>query len=285
MKSLICVLIASILGSASAAPPSGYNLKFNGNFHGRGGNADGWLPISEWGPLPSYQLGNELWRPQFIDHTPDGRDFGYDAYTPSVASQGYGKMTWTPYVSSNQWQGILLSTVDNQLNGFSVSPPFYATVFMSLPTGRDVWPAFWMTTCNRVLPRPQTTNSAEIDVIEMYGNAPYTQEIHTAVRDSNGNQFGGSSDFAYNPGALNQYGEFYSVWVNTDTIHFYVESATWDGNPAGDIHEVFNCPFLPAMNQPWYLMIDYAMQDRSWTGQPYTSPTSMWVKGFQIFTP
>jgi len=143
-----------------------------------------------------------------------------------------------------------------------------------------------MTTANRILPRPQTTNSAEIDVIEMYGNAPNEQEIHVNTRDPNGNNLTSSSDFAWNAGALNPYGQFYSVWVNTDVIHFYVESATWDGQPAGDIHEVFNCPFVAnGMQQPWYLMIDYATQDRSFTGQPYTLPTSMWVAGFQIFTP
>jgi hypothetical protein len=281
----ILFLFFALAVCAAAAPPAGYKLAFQSNFHGYGGNADGWLPISEWGPLQPYSLGQELWSPEFIDHTPDGRDFGYAAFTPTTASQGWGKMTWSPYYSNNQWHGGLLSTVDGQAHGFSVAPPFYATVLMTLPTGRDVWPAFWMTTVNRILPRPQTTNSAEIDVIEMYGNAPNTDEIHTAVRDSGGNQFGGSSAFVSNPGALNQYGQFYSVWVNTDTIHFYVESATWDQKPAGDIREIFNCPFLPDMQQPWYLMIDYAMQDRSWTGQAYTQPTSMWVALFNIWKP
>jgi hypothetical protein len=286
------LFLALLIGvqSVTAAPPAGYKLAFQSNFHGRGGNADGWLPISEYGPLPNpYVLGAELWYPEFIAHTPDGRDFGYAAYTPAIASQGWGRMTWAPQFYANQWHGILLSTVDNQIHGFSVSPPFYATVLMSLPTGRDVWPAFWMTTCNRILPRPQTTNSAEIDVIEMYGNAPYTQEIHTATRDPNGNNLTSSADFAYNPGALNQYGQFYSVWVENGseagTIHFYVESATWDAKPAGDIHEVFHCPFQADMQQPWYLMIDYAMQDRSWTGQPYTFPTSMWVQQFNVWKP
>lgn len=285
MKTLLGALLLAFVLQAHGTPPAGYNLRFNGNFKGRGGSADGWLPISEWGPLPQpYVLGNELWYPEFIDHTPDGRDFGYATYTPAIAHQGYGKMTWSPYYSS-RWYGGLLSTVDNQIHGYSVSPPFYATCFMSLPTGRDVWPAFWMTTCNRILPRPQTTHSAEIDVIEMYGNAPYTQEIHATTRDQYGNDLTSSADFAYNPGALNQYGQFYSVWVNTDTVHFYVEGATWDGKPSGDIHEVFNCPFQHDMQQPWYVMVDYAMQDRSWTGQAYTPPTSMWVQSFQIFSP
>jgi len=284
-QSVLLALFLS-LSTCLAAPPTGYVLAFNGNFQGKGGNSGGWLPISEWGPLQSYKLGEELWTPEFIDHTPDGRDFGYAHFTPSTASQGYGRMTWKPFQSSGQWQDGLLSTVDTHANGFSVSPPFYATVRMSLPAhGRDVWPAFWMTTLNRILPRPQTTNSAEIDVIEAYGNAIHTQEIHTAVRDRYGNQFGGSSAFIANPGALSPYGEFYSVWVNTDLVRFYVESATWDGKPAGDIREIFSCPFLPAMNQPWYLMIDYAMQDRSWTGQPYSLPSPMSVWELKCYVP
>jgi hypothetical protein len=293
MTTRIFILALVIPIMAFAAPPAGYNLVFNGNFKGHGGNADGWLPISEWGPLQTYVLGNELWYPEFIDHTPDGRDFGYATFSPSIASQGYGKMTWTPYNTQpdykGTWYGGLLSTVDTNAHGFQVTPPFYATVLMSLPaSGRDVWPAFWMTTVNRILPRPQTTNSAEIDVIEMYGNAPYTQEIHTAVRDPNGNQLGGAADFAYNPGALSQYGQFYSVWVDSanGVIRFFVESATWDGKPAGDYHEVFSCAYLPdGMNQPWYLLVDYAMQDRSWTGKPYTLPSSMAVWQFQCYKP
>jgi hypothetical protein len=291
-KLLLCAisLLACAL-SAVAAPPKGYTLRFNGNFHGyghgHGGTGNGWLPISEWGPLPTYILGNELWYPEFISHTPDGRDFGYAVYSPDVASQGYGKMTFKPYKDSNgTWHGILLSTLDRSAVGYQVTPPFYAVCLMTLPTsGRDVWPAFWMNTTNRILPRPQTTNSAEIDVIEMYGNAPHTQEIHTAVRDRYGNQLAGSSAFIYNANALSQYGLYYSVWCDGTSIHFYVESATWDMKPSGDIREVFTCPFFPDMQQPWYVMVDYAMQDRSWTGQAYTLPNSMWVGLFQVYTP
>jgi hypothetical protein len=282
MKQLFCYLWLCV--GALAAPPSGYKLVFNDNFQGKGGSANGWLPISEWGPLATYQLGAELWNPEFIDHTPDGRDFGYAHFTVATASQGYGRMTWTPFQSSGVWQGGLLSTVDGKTNGFSVTPPFYAVVRMSLPAhGRDVWPAFWLTTLNRILPRPQTTNSAEIDVIEAYGNAIHTQEIHTAVRTPTGVQFGGSAAFVANSGALNQYGQFYSVWVATDLIRFYVESATWDGRPAGDLHEVFSCPFLTDMAQPWYLMVDYALVDRSFTGQAYSLPSSMSVWEFQVW--
>lgn len=296
MKRLLILIVLAIrLGTdhnVQAAPPSGYRLVFNGNYHGKGGNGDGWLPISEYGPLQAYKLGEELWSPEFIDHTPDGRDFGYSAFTPSAARQGYGKMTITPYLTgtlqTGKWHTSLLSTVDTQTHGFSVTPPFYATVRMSLPAqGRDVWPSFWMTTLNRILPRPQTTDSAEIDVIEMYGNAPHTWEIHTAVRDKYGDQLGGSAAFIANPGALSPYGEFYSVWADSNNlvIRFYVESATWDGKPAGDYREVFSCPFLPKMLQPWYLMVDYAMQDRSFTGQSYTIPSAMSVWKFDVYTP
>jgi hypothetical protein len=105
--------------SSFASPPAGYTLTFNGNFHGKGGNGDGWLPISENGPLPVYKLGAELWSPEFIAHTPDGRDFGYSKYTSSMATQSYGKMTWTPkdLGSPAQWTGILLSTVDHSAQG------------------------------------------------------------------------------------------------------------------------------------------------------------------------
>jgi len=125
MKVILVIILGSACAIAQAAPPPGYNLSFKGNFKGKGGQGDGWLPILEWGPLPNpYILGNEMWYPEFIDHTPDGRDFGYAAYTPATASQGYGRMTWTPYQSSGQWYGGFLCTVDNQIHGYSVSPPF-----------------------------------------------------------------------------------------------------------------------------------------------------------------
>ena len=158
---------------------------------------------------------------------------------------------------------------------------------MSLPTsGRDVWPAFWMTTLNRLKPN-QATNAAEIDVIEMYGSAPYVQEIHSAVRTPDNIQFGGKSAFIGNPNAFSPYGNFYSVWVDPSggLLHFYRESGTWDGQPAGDLQEIFTCPFLPDMQQEWYFLADYALNDRSWTGQPWTTPSDMWVKGFWVWTP
>jgi hypothetical protein len=280
--------------NALAGAPAGYKLAFQANFRGYGGFANGWLPISEWGPLPPYVLGNELWAPEFISHCPDHRDNSLSTFSVTTASQGLTeRMTWTPYQdSSGHWFTGALATVDPSGNGFHVAPPFYATVYMSLPTGRDVWPAFWMTTLNR-LQSNQTTNSAEIDVIEAYGassgnpNYIYTQEIHTAVRTPNGTQFGGSAGFIYNPNALSPYGNFYSVWVDPagGLVHFFRESGTWNGQPAGDIQEIFACPFLADMQQDFYFLCDYALNDRSWTGQPWTAPSEMWVKGFWVWKP
>lgn len=295
MIRIFCIIgIALNLGLSNsvAAPPVGYSLRYNINFAGQGGTANGWLPILEWGPLAPYTLGTEAWSPVAIAHLPDHRDFGYALFGLSASWQGYGRLNWSPWNSNatytGQWHGGCLATVDPNGNGFSVTPPFYATCFMTLPAkGRDVWPSFWMTTINR-LQSNQSTNSGEIDVIEMYGNAPYTQEIHVNTRDHWGNDLTSSPNFAYNPGALNPYGQFYSVWVdsNNGVIRFYVESGTWDGKPAGDIHEVFSCAYVPdGMNQPWYLLVDYAMQDRSWTGQPWTVPTPMWVKSLQCWKP
>ena len=87
-------LLIWIASECDAAPPTGYNLVFQSNFNGRGGNADGWLPLTEWGPLPNYVLGNELWNPEFIDHYPDHRDNSDGIFSTTTASQAYGRMIY-----------------------------------------------------------------------------------------------------------------------------------------------------------------------------------------------
>ncbi len=291
IKLLQVIFLAAVCVSAQAAPPSGYHLRFNGNFKGRGGNGDGWLPLSEWGPLPNYVLGNELWYPCFIDHCPDHRDFGHNFFSSTTASQAYGRMTWKPYHGTGGWYTGILATVDPNGSGFHVKPPFFVITYMSMPLGSWAWTSSWGTTMNR-LQSNQSTNSAEIDWPERWNSEPnrpmpsLISEFHANTRTPSGSNITNAPAFIYDPGMASQNGEFYSLLVDpVSGVHAYLESATWDGKPAGDFREVFSCPFATDMQQDWYFLVDYALDDRTWTGQGWTDPTSMWVKQFQIFSP
>ncbi len=288
---LLSLLLLIGVQLASAGPPSGYKLVFQSNFNGRGGNSGGWLPLSEWGPLQNYTLGSELWNPEFIDHYPDRRDNSHSTFSSTTASQGYGKMTWTPYHANNAWYTGAIATVDPNGTGFHTRPPFFVVTYMSMPLGSWAWTSSWGTTMNRLQPN-QSTNSAEIDWPERWNSEPnrpmpsLISEFHANTRTPSGADITSSPAFIYDPGMASQYGEFYSLLVDPVTgVHAYLESATWDGHPAGDFREVFHCPFQAAMNQDWYFLVDYALDDRTWTGQGWTDPKPMWVKAFNIWKP
>ena len=278
MRVVILSLCAVFL--ASAQPPPGYRLLFQSNFMGKGGNADGWLPISNWGPLPQYYLGSEVWNPEFISHTPYDGDFGYARFDPSVAWQGWGQMFVSPYVKNGVWYGGMVASVDttndataNPPNGFYKAAPAYWEASLQLPRGRDAWPAFWLDdlqACNRY---NKYENEVEIDIGEWYGNNIDRQEISIHLKDKYGNGLP-APHTAVQLSALADRPHVYGCWILPDLTHFYVDGV-----------EIWNTPTLPEMLHPLFVMVDYALQDRSFTGVSYSPPQTMSVQWIRCYAP
>ncbi len=255
-KLIGCLLFFVLTVCGLADPPSGYSVKvFDANF------LDGSFPLSEWGPIPPYDITK--WQNQtFISHTPYDGDFGYAKFSIAGSHQQYGKWWFQATKdSSGQWHSGYLASVDTNGTGFSQSAPCYWEVVAQMPpTGRDVWPAIWLEDMLSIQRQNRTATESEIDIAEFYGNNINNQEIHTHQWAANGGGIGGSSANVQHQ-EVGYYPHTYGCLVEASQTTFY-----FDGQV------IWTTPTLPEMLHPMYIMVDLALQDRSFTGQPYSDP-------------
>jgi len=135
-------------------------------------------------------------------------------------------------------------------------------------------------TTKGIIQNPQTSNSGEIDAPEGFADL----EIHTDVRGPGGNKISGQDAYFPYPNPINQYGYFWTVWVDPASgLHVYVEDATWNGQHSGNIRDIFDGTYFSDWSQPWFIRVDFTRQQRD--GNPNTAMGSMFIQGLQIFTP
>lgn len=261
---LVWISIAIIFPNLTqATPPPGYKLVFDENFSGT-------LSVSNWGSPVA----------KWIAHTPYAGDFG-DAYftgpnepnTPSPFSVNNGILTITAYQDrnhNNHWRSGLLSSVDTHGNGFSVALGYFESS-MKLPSGAGVWPAFWLAGINGVF-HNRTTDSAEIDIMEMYGvdMTKLHQRIH--VWAPNGKPVSGAGTTTTIAGATTG-SHRYACLVNADFIHFYFDDV-----------ETFKTPTPPSALQPLYVMVDLALGG-GWPIDKTPNPSYLYVDYIRVYAP
>jgi serralysin len=130
----------------------------------------------------------------------------------------------------------------------------YFEARLKLPTGRGVWPAFWLLPADKSWP-------PEIDVMESFGETSVRNEggrrkIHYASHTKIKNDSCG----AWHDVGVDITADFhtYGVDVRPDGITYY-----FDGEP------YVTCQPNPAANKPFYLLLNIAIgSDRSWPGAP-----------------
>lgn len=205
------------------------NLTFEDNFDS--------LSVSPWGP-------NTRW----IAHTPWSGDFGGARFTdpkdgfPFTTEDGVLRIE-ASRDAKGMWRSGLLASVDRKGNGFSQQYGYFE-MQARLPDGPGLWPAFWL------IGKDRSKSTAEIDVIEYYGDKPgaYSSTVHVWHR--NGKH---DSDFSRinvyetaNPGDLHTYG----VKIDADFIRMYFDrKLVWKTNT------------LPEHRQPMYILLDLGVVD------------------------
>ena len=131
----------------------------------------------------------------------------------------------------------------------------YFEISAMLPTGRGMWPAFWLLPASGAWP-------PELDIMEALGNDPATiyAATHSAVGGTNVR--GGLTTAVTNTAAtFNTYG---ADW-EPDRITYY-----FNGNAIGSL------PTPADMNQPMYLVINLAVGGQgSWPGPAGGEPGDM----------
>ncbi|MGB9876307.1 MAG: glycoside hydrolase family 16 protein [bacterium] len=152
----------------------GYELVFNEDFNGP-------LDVSAWGPGT-----------RWIAHTPWHGDFGDAAFADPTPDFPFTIKDGVLRIEARKdeefaktdpwkrpWRSGLLCSNDPKGQGFSLQYGYFE-MRAKLPTGKGVWPAFWLVSSyDRTNPDAGKDGAIEIDVIEYYGSPnSYMSTIH-----------------------------------------------------------------------------------------------------------
>ncbi|NYJ12104.1 beta-glucanase (GH16 family) [Rhizobium leguminosarum] len=226
-----------------------YQLTFDESFDS--------LDVSAWGEKSS----------RWIAHTPWNGDFGDARFTdpapgfPFTTDQGILKIEARKEVDGT-WRSGLLSSVNPKGEGFSQQFGYFEAR-MKLPPGKGVWPAFWLIGLDR------SKYTAEIDVLEYYGRAPYefSMGFHIWRQSQGGQNSTGGYWKTVEDGILNSEYHTYGVDIQADKTTFYLDRQyLW----SFDTPKEFHMPFYPLVNlalgsgwpidetpNPSILLVDY----------------------------
>ncbi|MEF3134283.1 glycoside hydrolase family 16 protein [Rhizobium sp. 268] len=226
-----------------------YQLTFDESFDS--------LDVSAWGEKSS----------RWIAHTPWNGDFGDARFTdpapgfPFTTDQGILKIE-ARKEADGTWRSGLLSSVNPKGEGFSQQFGYFEAR-MKLPPGKGVWPAFWLIGLDR------SKYTAEIDVLEYYGRAPYefSMGFHIWRQSQGGQNSTGGYWKTVEDGILNSEYHTYGVDIQADKTTFYLDRQyLW----SFDTPKEFHMPFYPLVNlalgsgwpidgtpNPSILLVDY----------------------------
>ncbi|NEJ74664.1 family 16 glycosylhydrolase [Rhizobium phaseoli] len=226
-----------------------YQLTFDESFDS--------LDVSAWGEKSS----------RWIAHTPWNGDFGDARFTdpapgfPFTTDQGILKIE-ARKEADGTWRSGLLSSVNPKGEGFSQQFGYFEAR-MKLPPGKGVWPAFWLIGLDR------SKYTAEIDVLEYYGRAPYefSMGFHIWRQSQGGQNSTGGYWKTVEDGILNSEYHTYGVDIQADKTTFYLDRQyLW----SFDTPKEYHMPFYPLVNlalgsgwpidetpNPSILLVDY----------------------------
>ncbi|TBY00509.1 glycoside hydrolase family 16 protein [Rhizobium laguerreae] len=250
---LIVLGLGALPGQPSVAQEplniDAYQLTFEESFDS--------LDVSAWGERSS----------RWIAHTPWNGDFGDARFTdpapgfPFTTDQGILKIE-ARKEADGTWRSGLLSSVNPKGEGFSQQFGYFEAR-MKLPPGKGVWPAFWLIGLDR------SKYTAEIDVLEYYGRAPYefSMGFHIWRQSQGGQNSTGGYWQKVQDGILNSDYHTYGVDIQADKTSFYFDRQfIW----SFDTPKEFHMPFYPLVNlalgsgwpidetpNPSILLVDY----------------------------
>lgn len=250
---LIVLGLGALPGQPSVAQEplniDAYQLTFEESFDS--------LDVSAWGERSS----------RWIAHTPWNGDFGDARFTdpapgfPFTTDQGILTIE-ARKEADGTWRSGLLSSVNPKGQGFSQQFGYFEAR-MKLPPGKGVWPAFWLIGLDR------SKYTAEIDVLEYYGRAPYefSMGFHIWRQSQGGQNSTGGYWQKVQDGILNSEYHTYGVDIQADKTSFYFDRKfIW----SFDTPKEFHMPFYPLVNlalgsgwpidetpNPSILLVDY----------------------------
>lgn len=228
---------SAIPSSPAWTPGTGWTLSWNQSFSGRDALHD-WVP--EVGGFSAASRELQYYSPKNARLQPGG------GLAITATTNGYGAQCW---YGTCQYSSAMLKTKDRFQQRYGIF-----SAYIKLPTGRGLWPAFWMAGADSE--SKSWPDGGEIDIIEVNNQKPglvegfvHSPEISRGV-------------YLQLPTSLSaSYHEYSVEWTPT--------KITWliDGHAYGHVEtKSGSSPF----NQPFFLILDLAVGG-SWPGPPTAS--------------
>jgi hypothetical protein len=233
---------------------TGYKLSFSEDFKT--------LDISAHGP-------NSTW----TAHTPWNGDFGDAAFgNPGPGGpfslNPQGLVITAAKKQNGQWVSGLISSVDKDgpgQHGFSQKYGYFEMKAI-LPSGPGTWPAFWL------IGTDKSKSSAEIDVIEYYGDFPKYYHTTEHVWLGGGQHKLLRAQLVEVPeGSLSSGYNSFGVLITPETTSFYLNR-----------REYWTTPTPPEYRQPMYILANLALGG-GWPIAKLTSPQMMQIAYIKVY--
>lgn len=236
----------------SGDPGPNWTLTWSDNFIGSGALRD-WSFVNGGGGWGNKEL--QVYDSRNVSLAPGG------GLVVRAVRNGYGEQCW---YGACTYSGARLQTkgIFEQKYGL-----FEARI--KLPSGRGLWPAFWMEGAD--VDQVNWPASGEIDIIEINNKKPDLVEAFAHAPEEN-------------YGAYFQLPNSLSAGYHVYGIDWTANGITWlvDGHAYGHLNAYAGWPF----NQPFFLILDLAVGG-TWPGSPTPStkfPAQMdisWVRVYQ----
>lgn len=216
------------------------------------------LDVSAWGPGT-----------RWIAHTPWSGDFGGARFanpgknSPFKIDNGVLRIEAKRDEVGN-WRSGLLASVDTKGAGFAQQYGYFE-MRARLPEGAGVWPAFWL------IGKDRSKATAEIDILEFYGDKPgaYSSVVHVWHKNgkhySKGNRNAVFSDAS--PADFHTYG----VKIDAEFIRIYFNRKL-----------MWKTPTQPEHRQPMFVLLNLALVDGP-TNIMTPDPSHMFVDYVRVY--
>jgi len=252
---LTAALLSSTFASTAEGPHktldlSQYRLTFSEDFDK--------LDVSPWGPAGP--KGS-----RWIAHTPWAGDFGDAQFAdprptfPFTTDKGILRIE-ARKTAEGKWLSGLLASADGKQRGFQQKFGYFE-IRTKFPPGPGIWSAFWL------VGNADPDTSAEVDVIEYYGEAPgnYQSVLHVWAKNDKAKPYGELKTFDVPYGSLTSDFHTYGVSIDETWTIFYRDRV-----------ETWRVKTPPEYNRPMMLLLNLALGG-GWPIDKTPNPSFMYV--------
>jgi beta-glucanase (GH16 family) len=249
-------LFAASAGPVFASPPSGYYMTWHDEFNGTVGSAPN---STNWG----YDTGAGGWGQAELQ-TYTTSTTNSSIVSDSSAPNGTALAITATYSGGNYNSARL----DGLNHGQSFTYGYFESE-INHPSGSGLWPCWWMMGTD--YPTAGWPNCGELDIFEMFGDAP-TTEMWSRWYGTSSDELGGTNDETVASSGYQTYG---FLWTSTTMEAYY------NGTGFGSISNP-GSPF----NAPFYFLINMAVGgDPGGVGSGTTFPASFKLGYLRVYEP